>query len=200
MRSLAGRLPGRYRRGCGGSGRGVPGVCGGSGAPLACPLPLPTSRSGEASAAWGQTSRQGRRGGRERAPSPGSWSGGDGGLGWGTCVAGVGSGKRVLFVGGGGCGHGAALGCAVASGGAGVAGAGPGELCGRWGSRSSERRAWGRKRRSGVVRRGRAGGGTVFRGGRGSGAICWSGLLRGAPLGHSGGVSGAMGASCGAAG
>ena len=94
MRSAAWRLPGWRGRGWRGSGRGVPLLCGGAGASLACRLPLRTPSSGGAPAGRVRTTRQGRRGGRWRGPSLGSCSSGGGGRGWRTRVGGVGSRKR----------------------------------------------------------------------------------------------------------
>ena len=94
-----------------------------------------------------------------------------GGAGGGGCVrAARGTGRTVLLAGEGVCGHGTAVACVAAPGGAGAAGAGSGVSW--WCLREREQREWvaqerwpcgERERRGGCAVRGRSGSAAVFR-------------------------------------
>ena len=112
-----------------------------------------------------------------------------------------GAGSVVLCVGRGGRGHGAAVARVAASGGAGVASAGPwGVTAVLWGAGAARVKPGGRE---GVVvswQMGEPGPGVSLGGREGERCPFWERAPPWAEPGHSGGVGGTRGACCGAAG
>ena len=153
-------------------------------------LPEPTSPSGRAPAGQEGTPRRGRRGaGGGRAPSLGVLSCSGGGWGWGTRIGGARNSNSGAIRAGRGmrtCNDDGARGGARESGRGAL-----GSCGGTSGSGSGASGAWGRMRRGGLVRRGRAVGRSVLRGWERERVRLWERAPPGVRPGHSRAVCGA---------